>query len=167
MQRSIPAALVVASLLSSVACSEVPLALETTPSRVSARVTEVIDGDTLRVVTGDEELTVRLIGIDTPESDGPYTDLECYGEEATAFTTEMLDDRDVELEFDVDPVDRYGRTLAYVWLGDDLVNGSILAGGAGVLLTIPPNVLYVDRLRAAQRVARDAERGLWGACAEG
>jgi micrococcal nuclease len=127
-------------------------------------VTEVIDGDTIRVSTGGDEFTVRLIGIDTPERDGPYTDRECFGDEATALTEAMLDGRDVELEYDVDRHDRYDRTLAYVWLGTELVNESILAQGAGVLLTIPPNVAYVDRFEAAEREAMQGGRGLWGAC---
>ena len=134
------------------------------PVRAPARVTDVIDGDTIRVLAEQRELTVRLIGIDTPEKEGPYTQLECYGEEATAVTTDLLEDERVELEFDVERTDRYDRTLAYVWLDDELINETIVKEGAAVLLTIPPNVAYVERFEAAQRAARDAERGLWGAC---
>lgn len=133
-------------------------------SRTPARITDVIDGDTVRAIIDGEEVTIRLIGIDTPEKDGPHTDLECYGEEATSFTRGLLDDEVVGLEFDVERTDRYLRTLAYVWLGDELVNESILAEGAGVLLTIPPNVAHVERFEEAQREARDGELGLWGAC---
>jgi micrococcal nuclease len=135
-------------------------------SRTPARVTDVIDGDTVRAVVDGRELTVRLIGIDTPEKDGPYTDLECYGHEATAYTRDRIDGRDVDLSFDVERTDRFDRTLAYVWLGEELVNESILEAGAGVLLTIPPNVAFADRFEAAQRGAREAGRGLWGACPE-
>lgn len=135
-------------------------------SRTSARVTDVIDGDTVRAVVEGRELTVRLIGIDTPEKDGPYTELECYGQEATAYTRDRIGGRDVDLSFDVERTDRFDRTLAYVWLGEELVNASILEAGAGVLLTIPPNVAFADRFEAAQRGAREAGRGLWGACPE-
>jgi micrococcal nuclease len=134
-------------------------------ARTSARVVDVIDGDTIRVLADGREVTVRLIGIDTPEEDGPYTELECYGREATDHTTGRLDGADVDLEYDVERTDRYERTLAYVWLEGELVNESILAQGAGVLLTIPPNVAYVERFERAQRSAREAGRGLWGACA--
>lgn len=134
------------------------------PSRTPARVTHVIDGDTVRAIVGGDEVTIRLIGIDTPETDGPFTDLECYGEEATAYARDRLDDQQIGLEFDVERTDRYDRMLAYLWLGDELVNESILAQGAGVLLTIPPNVAHVERFEDAQRVAREDERGLWGAC---
>lgn len=134
------------------------------PSRTPARITHVIDGDTVRAIVDGDEVTIRLIGIDTPETDGPYTDLECYGEEATAYTRGRLDDQQIGLEFDVERIDRYDRMLAYLWLGDELVNESILAQGAGVLLTIPPNVAHVERFEDAQRAAREDERGLWGAC---
>lgn len=142
---------------------------EITPSddvmaRSAAHVTSVVDGDTIRVDLGGVDTTIRLIGIDTPEKDGPYTDLECYGEEATRYTEGLLDGEDVALEFDVERTDRFDRTLAYVWLRGDLANEEIVRAGAGVLLTIPPNVAYVERLKDAQRDARDAGRGLWGAC---
>jgi len=133
-------------------------------SRTHARVTDVIDGDTVRALVDGNEITIRLIGIDTPEKDGPYTDLECYGQEATVFTRDRLDGEEVSLGFDVERTDRFDRTLAYVWLGDELVNESIIAEGAAVLLTIPPNVAYVERFERAQREAREAERGLWGSC---
>lgn len=110
------------------------------------------------------DTTIRIIGIDTPEKDGPYTDEECFGPEATHYTEQALAGRDVELEFDVDRTDRYDRTLAYVWVGSELFDERILEDGYAVLLTIPPNVRYVDRLTQAQRAGREAGAGLWRAC---
>ena len=127
-------------------------------------VVEVIDGDTIRVELDEQETAVRLIGIDTPERDGPYTSRECYGEEASRFTHDSLGGRTVELEFDVERTDRFGRTLAYVWLDGALFNERIVRSGYAVVTTFPPNVRYVERFTAAQRRARDEERGLWGAC---
>jgi micrococcal nuclease len=75
----------------------------------------------------------------------------------------VLQGRPVRLEFDVERIDRYGRTLAYVWLGDDLFNETLVARGFAQVTTYPPNVKYVDRFLAAQRDARSHERGLWGA----
>ena len=134
------------------------------PATVQATVTEIVDGDTIHVDLDGRDTAVRLIGIDTPEKEGRYTHLECYGEEATRHTAELLDGRSVGLEFDVERTDRYERTLAYVWIGDELVNETILRDGYAQLLTIPPDVAYVDRFRAAERDAREAGRGLWGAC---
>ena len=127
-------------------------------------VVEVIDGDTIRVELDEQETAVRLIGIDTPERDGPYTSRECYGEEASRFTLDRLGGRTVELEFDVERTDRFGRTLAYVWLDDALFNERLVRSGFAVVTTFPPNVRYVERFTAAQRRARDDQRGLWGAC---
>ena len=106
-------------------------------SRITARVVEVVDGDTIRVDLNGEETPVRLIGIDTPEKDGPYTDEECYGEQATRYTAEALGGRDVELEFDVERTDRFDRTLAYVWIDDGLFNERILRGGVRGARDVP------------------------------
>jgi len=128
------------------------------------RVVEVVDGDTIRVDLDGEESPVRLIGIDTPEKDGPYTDEECFGEQASKYTEGALGGRDVELEIDVERTDRFDRTLAYVWIDGELFNERILREGYAVLATFPPNVRYVDRFSAAQRRARDEQAGLWGTC---
>jgi micrococcal nuclease len=131
-----------------------------------ANVVSVTDGDTVRVLVDGREEPVRLIGIDTPEKDGPFTEEECFGEEATRFTTDLLDGADVTLEFDVEPRDRYDRLLAYVWLGDELVNETIAREGFAQVLTIPPNVRYADRFVQAVREARAEGRGLWSSCAD-
>ena len=132
--------------------------------RTTVRVVEVVDGDTIRVDLRGEETPVRLIGIDTPEKDGPYTDEECFGVRATQYTARSLGGREVELEFDVERTDRFDRTLAYLWIDGALFNEGILRDGFAVLATFPPNVRYVDRFTTAQRRARDEQAGLWGAC---
>ncbi len=134
--------------------------------RTLVPVVEVVDGDTIRVDLDGQETAVRLIGIDTPERDGPYTSRECYGEEASGFTHDSLAGRTVELDFDVERTDRYGRTLAYVWLDGALFNERLVRSGYAVVTTFPPNVRYVGRFTAAQRRARDEQRGLWGACSQ-
>ncbi|HEX6843515.1 MAG TPA: thermonuclease family protein [Actinomycetota bacterium] len=129
-----------------------------------ASVVSVTDGDTVRVLLEGREEPVRLIGIDTPETDGPFTDEECFGAEASRFTTDLLDGETVRLEFDVERRDRFDRLLAYVWLGDELANETIVREGYAQPLTIPPNVRYADRFVAAAADARAANRGLWAAC---
>jgi micrococcal nuclease len=132
--------------------------------RSSATVTRVVDGDTVIARVGGEELRVRLIGIDTPETVAPGQPVECFGPAASAFTHRRLEGRAVELEFDVERLDRYGRTLAYVWLGGELFNETLVREGYAVVTTFPPDVKYVDRFVAAQRAAREQRLGLWGAC---
>jgi micrococcal nuclease len=123
----------------------------------TARVTKNTDGDTLRL-SGIGR--VRLIGVDTPEV---YGGVECYGREASAFTKRVLPPgTTVRYRLGIDPRDRYGRALAYVWLADGrFFNLMLVERGYAQVLTIPPNVDYADRFREAQRRARQAERGLW------
>ena len=133
-------------------------------ARILVTVVEVTDGDTIRVDLEGAETPVRLIGIDTPEKDGPFTDEECFGEQASLYTTDALEGREVELEFDVDRTDPFDRTLAYAWLDGELFNERILLEGYAVQVTFPPNVRYVDRFTVAERRAREESLGVWSAC---
>ena len=142
-----------------------------------AVVVHVVDGDTVDVRLGPRVERVRLIGIDAPEAhDSAKLDrdarrshrskaaIEAMGRRATEFTARRLGDQTVELEFDVERRDRYGRLLAYLWLPDGtLFNADILREGYAHVLTIPPNVRYAPHFRALQREARATGRGLWSA----
>jgi micrococcal nuclease len=132
------------------------------PGTRPAYVSRVVDGDTIEAMLAGRATKIRLIGIDTPETVHPSEPVGCYGPEASAFTHRMLEDREVRLEFDVERFDRYGRTLAYVWLGGRLFNETLVARGFAQVSTYPPNVQYVERFLRAQRVAREEGRGLWG-----
>ena len=129
-----------------------------------AFVTRVVDGDTVEVESEGRELDVRLIGIDTPESVKPGEPVECFGPEASAYTETRLEGETVRLEFDVERLDPFDRTLAYVWLGDELFNETLVAEGYALVTTFPPNVTYVERFHDAQRRAREEGLGLWSAC---
>ena len=109
---------------------------------------------------------MRLIGVDTPEV---YGQQECYGRESSAFVKRLLPPgRRVRYRVGVEPRDRYGRLLAYVWLEDGRFLNLLLADeGYALPLTIPPNVDYADRFVAAARRARERKRGLWLACNDG
>jgi micrococcal nuclease len=131
---------------------------------VDARVMRVVDGDTIHVDLDGVDATIRLIGIDTPEKEGPYTHEECFGREASAYTERALAGREIQLEFDVERTDPYDRTLAHVWLGGELFDERIVADGYAMVATFPPNVKYVDRFLSAQRSAREGGLGLWGSC---
>jgi micrococcal nuclease len=120
-------------------------------------VTEVVDGDTIRADFGGVNERIRLIGFDTPERGEPFSD------EATRALAALVDDREVDLEFDVERRDQYDRLLAYVWVGSALANTEMLRAGLATLYTVPPNVAHVDALQAAQDEAQSAERGIWGA----
>ena len=132
-----------------------------------ATVTKVVDGDTIEVRVGGEEEKVRLIGIDTPETHGPGGLRECFGAEATRRAEALLPaGTGVRLVRDVEPRDRYGRLLAYVYRTEDglFVNLALAVEGYAATLTYPPNVAHAKELDAATRTARRADRGLWQRC---
>lgn len=156
--RRFLACLLVASAAS--ACTETPPSGDLGDSLVS----RVVDGDTALIVIDGSDVRVRFIGIDAPESVAPDQPVECLGPEAAAFVAERLEGERVRLEFDVEREDRFGRTLAYLWLGDELFNETIVREGLAVVTTFPPNVRHVDRFVAAQREARAESRGVWGRC---
>jgi micrococcal nuclease len=127
-------------------------------------VSRVVDGDTIEISPSVEgNNTVRLIGVDTPETKDPDCGVQPYGKEASDFTSSKLSGQKVGLEFDVDKTDPYERLLAYVYASDgSMFNETLLTEGYGQVATFPPNVKYVDRFLADQEEARTAERGLWG-----
>lgn len=105
---------------------------------------------------------VRLIGVDAPETGGPRG-AQPYGEEAHDFARFVLEGEKVILQTDEEKRDQYGRLLAYVWLPDGkMFNETLLREGYAQVATFPPNTRYLDRFVAAQKSAREAERGLWG-----
>jgi micrococcal nuclease len=136
-----------------------------TSARVPATVTHVVDGDTVlaRLRSGRVE-KVRLLGVDTPEVVDPRRPVQCFGHEASAYTTARLVGRPVTLELDAEPRDKYGRLLAYVLLDGRRFGDELLARGYARLLIIPPNGAHARAMLRAELDARAARRGLWGAC---
>src|SRR5688500_3102599 len=132
-------------------------------------VTHVVDGDTLPVRLAHGHETVRLVGIDTPESVHPDTPVQCFGREAARRLAGLIPPgTQVRLERDAELRDRYDRLLAYVFRRRDglFVNEALAREGFARTATFPPNEAYVDRLVDAVTDARAAERGLWHACSE-
>lgn len=140
------------------------------PAGDDATVTRVVDGDTVVVRLSGRDATVRLIGIDTPETKDARKPVQCFGREASARTKQLLPGGTaVRLAYDVERNDRYGRTLAYVYRSDGegrgpFVNAALVRDGYASVSTFPPNVAHADTFVALQREARDAGRGLWGSC---
>jgi micrococcal nuclease len=132
-----------------------------------ARVLRVVDGDTIIVrIPGPpaRRERVRYIGIDAPESVTPGRPVECYGPASAAANRRLVGGRTVSLSTDVERRDRFGRVLAYVRVDGRLVNAELVRGGFATALEIAPNLRQAARLRALEREARRARRGLWGAC---
>jgi len=129
-------------------------------SGLQAEVIRVIDGDTVIVQYDEKKLTVRLIGIDTPETVHPFKPVEYYGKQASAFLTDTLSNQSVKLEFDENKIDKYGRVLAYIYLDDEMINERILEEGYGYAYTRFP-FKYFDEFVALEMEAREAGIGLW------
>ena len=137
------------------------------PYAAEPTVISVVDGDTVVVRIGRERVSVRLLGIDTPETKDPRKPVQCFGREASSHTAELLPKGTVlRLEHDREEYDAYGRLLAYVWrTADDLfVNLDLVAGGWADILSIAPNTLHAEEFRAARDAARAAPIGLWRTC---
>ena len=130
-----------------------------------AFVQRVVDGDTFIALVSGRRFRVRLIGVNTPETVKPNSPVECYGPESSSFAKTQLTGQTVRLVYDVDRYDRYGRTLAYVYLGKTFFNLELVQRGYAVVETVPPDVAHVQQFVAAQRAARAAHLGLWLKCA--
>jgi micrococcal nuclease len=128
----------------------------------SAIVTRVVDGDTVEVRLGDRLETVRYIGVNTPEIHHPTRGREPYQDAARVANQQLVDGRTVRLVLDVQPRDRYGRLLAYVYVDGELVNAELVQRGYAEAVTYPPNVKHHAELVELQRRARQARAGLWG-----
>jgi len=120
-----------------------------------ATVTEVVDGDTIKITStvGDER--VRLIGINAAERG------ECLADEATSRLTEMILGQTVTLESDTTDSDQYGRLLRYVHLGDELINTVMVEEGLAIARRYEPDTARANELDQAQDAAQQAGLGLW------
>ncbi len=132
------------------------------------QVVAVVDGDTIKVDYHGKTTSVRLIGVNTPETVDPRKDVECFGEEASQFLRSLLEGKAVRLEPDISQSDRdkYDRLLRYIYLDGEDVSLTIIQNGYGYEYTY--NVPYQKqvRYRAAQTEAENGKRGLWadGVC---
>ena len=159
-------AILLAALMVFSACTNPGSGQETQPEEpstfVEVEVQRVVDGDTIIVSLDGANERVRMIGIDTPESVAPDASRNVpYGKIASAFTKEKLEGKTVELEFDVEERDQYGRILAYVYINGEMFNKTLLDEGHASVYTWPPNVKYVEVFKEAQIAAREAGKGQW------
>ena len=137
-------------------------AVQVNPSQTTYKIIRIVDGDTLIIDYNGVEERVRLIGVDTPESVHPdATKNSEFGKIASDFSKKYLDGKEVSLELDVQERDKYGRILAYMYVGGQMYNKILLQEGMAKVATYPPNVRYVDDFKALEKAAREANKGLW------
>jgi micrococcal nuclease len=130
------------------------------------QITRVIDGDTIEVkINGKQEL-VRLIGVNTPEVDSPYTKQECFGLEASDYAKKLLDKKEVYLIPDKQSSDRdkYNRLLRYVFLPDGLfVDAELIKNGYAYNYLYEP-FEFMKQFDFWEKEAKKNKIGLWGKC---
>ncbi len=127
-------------------------------------VIDIVDGDTIKVA---DIGTIRLIGLDTPETVDPRKEVQCFGVEASNKMKELLSNQQVKLEYDLTQgmTDKYGRTLAYVFRNDGLfINLEMIREGYGYEYTYATPYKYQLEFKNAQTEARTEKLGLWGMC---
>lgn len=129
-------------------------------------ISHFVDGDTISVDMNGKKETVRMIGVDTPETHKPNTPVQCYGPAAAAYTKTIIGTNKVRLQSDPQSTDRdrYDRLLRYVYLPDGrLVQKELIANGYGFAYTQFP-FTKSDEFVQAQESAKSANKGLWGNC---
>ena len=139
---------------------------------VQGIVARVIDGDTAVIRVNGEDRRVRFLGVDTPETVHPTKGVQPYGKEASNLTKESLTGRNVWLEYDKNPTDRYNRHLAYIWLSKptqinnetirhNMYNAILLAGGYAKVMIIKPNNRYEKLFKEIESEAKKSKLGMW------
>ena len=136
----------------------------TRTGKTTATVIKVIDGDTITVLQNGNELKVRIIGINTPESVDPRRGVQCFGKEASSIAKEQLLNKEVTLETDPsqDEQDKYGRLLRFLWIEDQTDFGAwMIEHGYAYEYTYTTPHMYQEKYRTLQQIAEKAKKGLW------
>ena len=123
-----------------------------------ARVRWVADGDTVWLLSGEK---VRLIGIDAPETHHPVKGAEPFGAEAAEYLRALVEGKEVFLVLDQMTKDEYGRTLAYLYLGDLFINAHLVKEGYARASARKPNLTFAKLFAELEGQARAAKKGLW------
>jgi micrococcal nuclease len=151
------------------AASEAAEVSEQLQETEAAVVTRVVDGDTLKVELAGKSETVRIVGMNTPETVDPRKPVECFGKEASDKMSELVGEKVVRLEQDSTQGnrDRYNRLLRFVFLEDGRDVGLELIREGFAEESLYGNVphKYREEYLEAEREAQSASRGLWNPAA--
>ena len=133
------------------------------PYSDAVRVFKVVDGDTFWIKNrAGKNVKIRLIGIDAPEDRNAFHKKKHpFGITSKRYLDSLFLHKEIRLEYDVDSLDRYGRTLAYAYLNDTFINAELIKNGYALLMTVSPNVRYQSQFVEGQSYARSNRLGLW------
>ena len=136
---------------------------EPSPDLQSYEVIRVIDGDTILISVFGVETSVRLIGVDAPESVHPDVEKNtAEGEQASFFLKQVVMGKRVTLEYDQELKDKYDRTLAYVYSDGIMLQDVLLTMGMARTLVMEPNTRYQHHFEMLEKGAREGGTGFWG-----
>jgi len=134
----------------------------------TAKVINVIDGDTIKIDTGQK---VRYIGINTPEITYPEKPNDCYALEAKEKNKELVEGKTVKLKKDISETDKYGRLLRYIFIENSsstseaiFINKILITEGYARIMSIPPDLKYYPLFKEEQVKAKENKKGLWNQC---
>lgn len=158
-----------------ISLAENPKPVQSQNSFQEATVVSVVDGDTIKVSINGHVSTVRMIGVDTPETVHPSKPVGYFGPEASNYTKENLTGKTVYLQRDVSDTDQYGRLLRYVWTSSPntnepstseikswMFNAVLAINGYARPSTFPPDVKYAGLFAELSRPAQEGYWGVWG-----
>lgn len=132
--------------------------------KVEVKFLEKVDGDTAKFELNEEKITVRFLGIDTPETVHPTKGEEPFGKEASEFTEENLKNaQKIELEYDknASKTDQYERYLAWIWVDGVLFQEKLVQNGLAKTYMLQDNYQYAGNLQEAQQNAKIQKLGIW------
>lgn len=166
MKRASLGAVVITAALTVTGCTPAPTLPPSAAPTEEARVTAVVDGDTMKVATSQGDARVRIIGIDTPEIGRDGKTSECYAEQARDVLDQLVYERTVTLSADPTQADtdKYGRLLRHVYVDGVNIALTEIQAGAGPEFTYDTPYAGQDAYRAAEQDAKEHARGLWGEC---
>lgn len=132
--------------------------------KIEVKYSESVDGDTAKFKLNEEIITVRFLGIDTPETVHPSLGEQPYGKEASDYTKEKLQNANkIELEYDSNSskTDKYGRHLAWIWIDDSLLQEELISNGLAKTYMLQDNYTYAWILQEKQEEAKEEKVGMW------
>lgn len=132
--------------------------------KIEVKYSESVDGDTAKFKLDEEIITVRFLGIDTPETVHPSLGEQPYGKEASNYTKEKLQNANkIELEYDSNSskTDKYGRHLAWIWVDDSLLQEELIREGLAQTYMLQGNYTYAWLLQEKQEEAKEEKVGIW------
>lgn len=132
--------------------------------KIEVKYSESVDGDTAKFKLDEEIITVRFLGIDTPETVHPSLGEQPYGKEASNYTKEKLKNANkIELEYDSNSskTDKYGRHLAWIWVDDSLLQEELISKGLAKTYMLQDNYTYAWLLQEKQEEAKEEKVGMW------